>query len=49
VGFSPGLTNLLASHCTSVLEDVRNVDIFLLLGYRARGGTHHRFSRSGGR
>jgi saccharopine dehydrogenase-like NADP-dependent oxidoreductase len=32
VGLAPGLTNLLASHCTAVLEEVHNVDIFLLLG-----------------
>ena len=32
VGLAPGLTNLLASHCTSVLDEVLHVDIFLLLG-----------------
>ncbi len=32
VGLAPGLTNLLASHCTAVLDEVHNVDIFLLLG-----------------
>ncbi len=32
VGLAPGLTNLLASHCTAVLEEVHNVDIFILLG-----------------
>jgi saccharopine dehydrogenase-like NADP-dependent oxidoreductase len=32
VGLAPGLTNLLASHCTAVLKEVHSVDIFLLLG-----------------
>ncbi len=32
VGFAPGLTNLLASQCTAMLDEVHNLDIFLLLG-----------------
>jgi saccharopine dehydrogenase-like NADP-dependent oxidoreductase len=32
VGLAPGLTNLLASHCVSVLGEVAEVDIFILLG-----------------
>ena len=32
VGLAPGLTNLLVSHSTSVLDEVSQVDIFLLLG-----------------
>jgi len=32
VGLAPGLTNLLVSQCTSVLEKVDNVDIFLFMG-----------------
>lgn len=31
-GLAPGLTNLLASHSTAVLDEVDSVDIFLLLG-----------------
>jgi len=32
VGLEPGLTNLLASHCKSVLDEMRRVDIFVMLG-----------------
>lgn len=32
VGLAPGLTNLLARRCAQVLEDIRNLDIFVLLG-----------------
>jgi len=32
VGLAPGLTNLLASQCKSVLRDIHNVDIFLFMG-----------------
>ncbi len=31
VGLTPGLTNLLVSHCTMALDVVNNIDIFLLL------------------
>lgn len=32
VGLAPGLTNLLAKYCTEVLDAVRSLDIFVLLG-----------------
>lgn len=32
VGLAPGLTNLLASQCTTALDEVDNVDIFLFMG-----------------
>ena len=32
VGLAPGLTNLLASHCKSVLDNIQRVDIYIMLG-----------------
>ncbi|QPC83136.1 saccharopine dehydrogenase NADP-binding domain-containing protein [Phototrophicus methaneseepsis] len=32
VGLAPGLTNLLASYCKSVLNEVQRVDIYIVLG-----------------
>jgi len=32
VGLEPGLTNLLAAHAVSVLDEIRHLDIFVMLG-----------------
>ena len=32
VGLAPGLTNLLAAHCKSELDEIRNAEIFIMLG-----------------
>jgi saccharopine dehydrogenase (NAD+, L-lysine-forming) len=40
VGLAPGITNLLAQHCTEKLKEVQAVDISILLGLGEQHGEH---------
>jgi len=38
VGLAPGITNLLAKHCRSVIQDMRYADIYIMLGLGEKHG-----------